>query len=222
MSGQIVDVAQWQSLFPNNFAPGVTYYIHDAAQAIGGLPANEISGPLGGITWTGSTLVFDSAQASAVLKAAISAAQSGAIPAPDDFLVAASNGGQVILVDKAAAVLALSISDTQNLQSIGFNSIGIADTAGDIENLDALDIQAAAARGVNTIAITSTNTSVALDVALIVALQKAAINLFAPTGDTVTVSDTAAQILHARSRRDRRAAESRRDRDQCHFDQHLG
>ncbi len=190
MSGEIVDVVYWEALFPNNFTPDVTYYIHNSAEAIEGLPANEISGPLGAIVWTGSTLVFDSAQASAILNAA---SNDGFMAS--DFLVAASNGGQVMLTDNAAAVLALSLSEIQSLESIGFNSISIADTAGNIEKLDASDIQTLAASGVNTITITSTNTSVALGADLIVALQKAAINLVVPTSDTVTLSYTAAQIL---------------------------
>ena len=49
MSGEIVDVVYWEALFPNNFTPDVTYYIHNSAEAIEGLPANEISGPLGAI-----------------------------------------------------------------------------------------------------------------------------------------------------------------------------
>ena len=135
MSGEIVDVVYWEALFPNNFTPDVTYYIHDVAEAIEGLPANEISGP-GAIVWTGSTLVFDSAQASAILNAA---SNDGFMAS--DFLVAASNGGQVMLTDNAAAVLALSLSEIQSLELIGFNSISIADTAGNIEKLDASDIQ---------------------------------------------------------------------------------
>ena len=30
MSGEIVYVAYWEALFPNNFTPDVTYYIHDS------------------------------------------------------------------------------------------------------------------------------------------------------------------------------------------------
>ena len=46
-----------------------------------------------------------------------------------------------MLTYSAAAVSALSLSEIQSLELIGFNSISIADTAGNIEKLDASDIQ---------------------------------------------------------------------------------
>ena len=92
-------------------------------------------------------------------------------------------------------MLALSPSDIQNLKSSGFNLISIVDTAGDIENLSASQIQAAAALGVSTITITSTETAVALQAAAVMALVNAGIDLVVPASDTVTVTGIAADII---------------------------
>ena len=96
-----------------------------------------------------------------------------------------------------AGPLSLSVAQATALETAGGSApsgdgVTLSDTAANIEGLTAAQIGGLNAIGVTAIA--ATNASVSLTSAQAVALETAGLKVSAPSGDTVTLSDTAANI----------------------------
>ena len=165
---------------------GDTVTITDAAGAVGALSAAQIAKlPTIGvsvITVTDGSVTLSVAQAVAL--------DDG------DIILTVPIGDSISVSDTADAVLGLTPGQLGYLASIGVMSITIADTAAGIEAIPAGDM--ADFPQISVTALVSTSGSVGLSASQAVALEgdylPAIIRVTAPTGDTVTVSDTAANI----------------------------
>ncbi len=100
-------------------------------------------------------------------------------------------GAPVTVVGTAAAILALTSSTAKSLTSEGY-TLGVLDTAANIETLTAAEI--ASLSSLHVTKISASDTSVALNVMQTVALEAAKILVVPPTGFEVSLSDTAAHL----------------------------
>ena len=110
--------------------------------------------------------------------------------------IATAGIGALVATDTSVQ---LSVADALKLEGLSIivdapsgDTVTIADTAADIEALTLTEIAGLPAVGVTAIA--ATDASVQLTVAQAVALEQAGIAVTAPSGDTVTISDTAVDI----------------------------
>ena len=94
----------------------------------------------------------------------------------------------------ASGAVILSVAEAMALETAGLaiSNSTLSDTAVNIESLTATEILGLDAIGVTTIAVT--NGSVSFSVAQAIALETEGLKVSAPTGDFVTLSDTAANI----------------------------
>ena len=115
-----------------------------------------------------------------------------AVALEDPVVVTAPAGDTVTIADTLAHIDALTAGQLAALPSIGVSALTVADTAADIAGLTPSQITALTSIGVTT--IKATDASIQLTVAQAVALEGALLVITAPTGDTVTVGDTAADI----------------------------
>ena len=94
----------------------------------------------------------------------------------------------------ASGAVILSVADAMALETAGLaiSDPTLSDTAANIESLTATEIRGLDAIGVTTIAVT--NGSVSFSVAQAIALETEGLKVSAPSGDFVTLSDTAANI----------------------------
>jgi hypothetical protein len=99
-------------------------------------------------------------------------------------------GGAVTVSDAAAALAALTSAQVSALKATGYG-FGAVDTAADIEMLTPAQIAMLGAEGAS---ITATDASVVLSVAEAVAYSQAGLAIHVPAGETVGVTDTAANI----------------------------
>ena len=116
----------------------------------------------------------------------VTAAQAEALAKLNGFTLAA--GATLAVSDNAADLL--SSANAAGLADA--TSVTLKDTAADIEKLTPTQIAALAGLGVKAIA--ATNASVLLTVAQATALETDGLAVSAPSGDVVTLSDTAAHV----------------------------
>jgi autotransporter passenger strand-loop-strand repeat protein len=122
----------------------------------------------------------------------LTVAQAVAVEGGASLVVAAPTGDTVTIADTVANIDALTAAQFAALSSIGVSAVTVADTAADIEALTPGQISTLASVGVST--ITASDASVQLTVAQAEALEGTPLVVAAPTGDTVTIADTAANI----------------------------
>ena len=113
------------------------------------------------------------------------------------YATATVNTTTSVVDSDPAGPLSLSVAQATALETAGGSApsgdvVTLSDTAANIEGLTAAQIGGLKAIGVTAIA--ATNASVSLTSAQAVALETAGLKVSAPSGDTVTLSDTAANI----------------------------
>ena len=116
-------------------------------------------------------------------------AEIAALPGAGVTAIIANDASVMLHVDQAVALEADGIDITVPAH----DTVTISDTAAQIETLTAAEISALP--GVGVTAIDATDASVTLTVAQAVALEGVSIPVAAPVGDTVTLSDTIANLL---------------------------
>ena len=108
-------------------------------------------------------------------------------------LVVTAPAGDTVSVDDTIANLeSLTPGELSGLTGIGVTGLGVVDIAGNIEALTPAEIATLKSEGLT--AITATDASVELTVSQAVALEDP-IYITAPAGDSVTLADTASDIL---------------------------
>ena len=168
------------------------------AAQIGGLKAIGVTA----IAATNASVSLTSAQAVALETAGLSAPSGDTVTLSDtaaniDALtptqVTGLNAIGVTRIIASGAVM-LSVADAMALETAGLaiSDPTLSDTAVNIESLTATEILGLDAIGVTTIVVT--NASVSFSVAQAIALETEGLKVSAPTGDFVTLSDTAANI----------------------------
>jgi hypothetical protein len=103
----------------------------------------------------------------------------------------ALTGAPVIVSGAATAMAVLAPSEASTLFGVGY-ILAVDDTAAHIQGLTITEI--AALEALHVTQISASNASVALTVAQAKALETGGIAVSAPSGDTVTISDTAAHL----------------------------